>query len=543
MKPQTASPDAAELARSLEAYLSQHPDAAVLEDGRVLFQLPTARCSVSTAHGRCILHLWSETQNLIRTIVSIEERGEGLRVEVRRLGKNRTQTLQLVHDLSRRAPSSSKSQGRAAYVRLLGRALARAFAQYKVHDLRSTVDLKNSFSPAYARGLLVSAQQCWAIIGVSAEETQASIESVLTPGILWLAHSRQNAGGGTICRGLKVIVPEGSSGVTQARMAWLNRRVAGWELYELCEASEELRPIDVSHEGNVQMRLLQAFDPTLAIERVQPSLDRILRLLPEGMRSKVAIAAKSADEVALVFHGLEFARVRQCFLSNSFVREDRAFFGAGPNETLLDGAAEPQFVELAAQLFAHRHPAGDARNPLFRLRPEAWLESQIRRRVGEIEPNLCPQPLYAQVPTFASADHGVLDLLAVTAGGRLAVIEIKATEDLHLPLQGLDYWIRVRKLNERSGAGEGRRSALEQHGYFPALRDTGSRTMGSRAMGSPLLTDEPLLYFLVPALHVHPSLETVLEHLSNAIPWTLVALNEDWRNGLKVVFRKTARPG
>ena len=42
------------------------------------------------------------------------------------------------------------------------------------------------------------------------------------------------------------------------------------------------------------------------------------------------------------------------------------------------------------------------------------------------------------------ADRGMLDLLGVTDDGRLAVIELKADEDLHLALQGLDYWVRVR---------------------------------------------------------------------------------------------------
>ncbi|MGA7928320.1 MAG: hypothetical protein WCA20_20300 [Candidatus Sulfotelmatobacter sp.] len=37
----------------------------------------------------------------------------------------------------------------------------------------------------------------------------------------------------------------------------------------------------------------------------------------------------------------------------------------------------------------------------------------------------------------------MIDGLAVTHAGRLAVVELKADEDIHLPLQGLDYWSRV----------------------------------------------------------------------------------------------------
>ena len=115
----------------------------------------------------------------------------------------------------------------------------------------------------------------------------------------------------------------------------------------------------------------------------------------------------------------------------------------------------------------------------------------------------------------------MLDLLTVTGGGRLAILELKADEDLHFPLQGLDYWIRVHWLQQQrssSGAGE-----LEQNGYFP---------------GIPLQPNSPLLYFIVPALRVHPSMDTVLQHLSPAIAWTLIALNEGWRSEPKVIFRK-----
>jgi hypothetical protein len=87
----------------------------------------------------------------------------------------------------------------------------------------------------------------------------------------------------------------------------------------------------------------------------------------------------------------------------------------------------------------------------------------------------------------------------------------------------LDYWIRVQWLHhQRTASGPGE---LEQNGYFP---------------GVPLLPHSPLLYFVVPALHVHPSMDTVLLHLSPVIDWTLIALNEGWRHERKVVYRKRA---
>jgi len=53
--------------------------------------------------------------------------------------------------------------------------------------------------------------------------------------------------------------------------------------------------------------------------------------------------------------------------------------------------------------------------------------------------------VYAQVFANAGGEHGILDLLTVTRSGRLAVIELKASEHIHLPLQAADSWLRVRR--------------------------------------------------------------------------------------------------
>ena len=64
------------LARQIEIYLADHPAAALLEDGRVLFDMRSARYAVSEQHGRCLLQLWSEERNLMRTVAGVEERAQ-----------------------------------------------------------------------------------------------------------------------------------------------------------------------------------------------------------------------------------------------------------------------------------------------------------------------------------------------------------------------------------------------------------------------------------------------------------------------------------
>jgi hypothetical protein len=97
---------------------------------------------------------------------------------------------------------------------------------------------------------------------------------------------------------------------------------------------------------------------------------------------------------------------------------------------------------------------------------------------------------------------------------RLAVVELKADEDIHLPLEGLDYWSRVEWHNAR---GE-----LLRFGYFG---------------GTELTSEKPLLFLVAPALHVHPATDTLLRYFAPETEWEFAGIDERWR-GKKVAFRK-----
>jgi len=220
--------------------------------------------------------------------------------------------------------------------------------------------------------------------------------------------------------------------------------------------------------------------------------------------------------------------VRHGFAPGSFAREDEITFGAGANETPLTEATETMCSELLMRLFRSRRPDGVHTDPLFRMAPERWLEARLRAEIAELLPGLRQDLLYTQVPALSTGDRGLLDLLTLDRNRRLVVIELKADEDLHLPLQALDYWIRVRALNDdrRPGVGNdgGRQlSAFERQGYF------------AESEVSPL---PPRLLLAAPALRIHPANEPVLRYFSPQIEWELIAVTEHWRRELKVVFRK-----
>ena len=145
----------------------------------------------------------------------------------------------------------------------------------------------------------------------------------------------------------------------------------------------------------------------------------------------------------------------------------------------------------------------------------------------QVIPRFDPRFLYSQVTAQAGAsDRRRIDLLGLTLDGRIAVIEIKAEEDLHFALQGLDYWIRVRAQHLAPPDPGHPLGTFQRHGYF------------TTAILSPL---PPRLFLVAPALRIHPATEVVLQYLSPEVDWTLIALDERWREKLRVVWRRSSR--
>jgi len=171
-----------------------------------------------------------------------------------------------------------------------------------------------------------------------------------------------------------------------------------------------------------------------------------------------------------------------------------------------------ELERLVREILTYRRAeTPDRRHPFYRLRTEAWLESLLRRNIHALDATLDERCVYAQIPTWRADERSVIDLLAVNRQGRLVVIEIKAAEDANLPLQGLDYWLRV---EQARGRGE-----FTRRGLFPGRR---------------LAEQPPLLYLVAPQLRFHRTFSTVARCLAPKIEAYRLGLNANWRAGVCV---------
>jgi hypothetical protein len=214
----------------------------------------------------------------------------------------------------------------------------------------------------------------------------------------------------------------------------------------------------------------------------------------------------SSREVFLRYRGLPIARWD----------DGKVLYGRHDRREELTPTTRPAFDGLLLDLQNHRHPlATDTRHALYRAQPERRLEAIVRNDVTRIDAILDSRFVYTQVFAGSGAEHGIIEVLTITRAGRLAILELKASEHIHLPIQAADYWLRVRRHLE---LGE-----FRSYGYFPGVE---------------IQRAPPLVYPVAPALRFHPVTGNLLRHLSPEIEVVRVGLAENWPRGIRVVARQ-----
>lgn len=491
----------------IELFLLEQSRPLLTEPGRDVVDLSSSSYSLSTQYDKLVWHIWNENTNLVRQITGILSAKPGrLELRYQRFGKGPAGTLILAE--SRAMPEHlDRRARRTQYLRTLRRWLHQLFPEWKVEELTTEADLARTFSGRYARGLMARGTQAWAVIGSGEQADDFRSDDILAYGLLWLdwLRTHHSSGGSRVVAGLRIFLPRDTAEVTLNRLAWLHPQAGKWELFETgFEVGEEVRRRDPADFGNLKTRLTPLTKPAMPARAVEETMDAIVSANPE-------VETRSGPDGALSWsvRGLVFAR----HTSQGIV------FGLGRCETPLQQETAGELKELVGRMVrVRRADSTEVTHPLYRLQPERWMESMVSRQLNRLEPGLTAGIVYEQVPAVSGTARGLLDLLTANASGRLAVIELKASEDLQLPLQALDYWMRVHWHHQR---GE-----LQREGYFA---------------GCALSPQPPLLLLVSPALQFHSACEVILRYLSPNIEVVGVGLNEDWRRAVKVVSRQAGR--
>jgi hypothetical protein len=480
---------------AIERFLQSSRQPVLLEAGDDPLPVTPANFSLTARGSIVTIECWNDTRNLVRRVRGIRSERRGrVEVVIERFGAL-TGTLTLL-DLA--DPSNRDADRRGARLKYRERfrsSLQRQFAGYRVAELSTEQDLQHTLSPSFPRALLRRGSSGIAAIGAS--EDSLSPSDALSFGLIWLDYLRRREPKITI-NTFAIFLPAGCEITTCHRVRYLDPDAVKYLIF-VHQANDEAL-VDPRDYHNFDTRLPIAMRPlTQASQRVIEWTDRLTAIDGVGRRDR------PDGSVSLAVRGLEFARVSGDELLFGFDHKH----AAGSESHVLE--AERIAQEIARLRNFH---AIDRANPVYLRHPEAWLESQVRAQIETLDAMIYPRPLYAQVPQFAAGERGIIDLLGVDRDGRLAVIELKADQDIHLPLQALDYWMRVKWHLDRQ--------EFSVRGYFPGI-----------ALSSVL----PRLLLVAPSLEYHPSNETILKYFSAEVPVERVGVGLEWRKELRVMFR------
>jgi hypothetical protein len=498
---------------------------------------------LSVEWGKLIFAWWDEDRSQSWQVTAYEVGEAEVRLRAVR-GVAREQATFILRDAARLGtrPSGGEltvAERRSRYAAALPHLILRQVNRARLRRVSTQGSRPSSLPGHYTRLVLEVNGETALAIGVNESEDQATIDGAVAAGLYWLARFNERRTGEQRARQLWFCVPHGRSQTVIERLTFidlshLSARVACFEVEEAREKLSAVRPA-------TQDELLSAPPRELGWPResAAPSRwrERIRHLAPELIEVREHIGR---DAESYCIHGLEFAyaggRGQVRFGVMSRAREDEQSVTArelsassrhSPAQARRERAewrkskalTEANFGELerlVREIAAHRSAQPpDRAHPFYRLRAEAWLESLLRRDLRALDVTLDERYVYSQIPAWRAEQRSVIDLLAVNRHGRLVVIEIKAAEDPYLPLQGLDYWLRV---EQARGRGE-----LARRGLFPGLR---------------LAEETPLLYLVAPRLRFHRSFSAVARCLSPQVEAYRLGLNETWRAGVRLHARE-----
>ncbi|MBV8552600.1 MAG: hypothetical protein JOY54_14980 [Acidobacteriaceae bacterium] len=477
-----------QLLNTISTFVNACRRPAVLEYGEEPIPLKPGEYVLEIRAGRLGLEVWDETRCISRRILAVERISTAvLDCTVQRFGGKCGKLTVL--DLDRpQAAHRSLIGNRQSFAEKFRRMLSRQFPDWEITTLSSGLDLQRSFSSRFPRAWLTRANRAIAAMACPAEEDEAAM---LTFALLWHGYLRKQSPPQDHLS-LALFLPEGAGNLTAHRLRWLTGASLRFTLF-LFNQHGSAGEVDPDDLGNLQTRVASQYAPPQIAVEIRKLLDRLRTIDGVGWSPELN------GSLSISCRGLEFARIEG----------GRILLGLEERREL--SACHTEDVEH----FAMRLSGLSARSPAAfapRVFPERWFETAVRSHLTSIYPELITDTVHAQVLSFAATNRDLIDLLAVTRSGRLVVLELKAAEDIQLPFQAMDYWMRIRWHAERG----------ELQHLFP----------GVAVMPLP-----PILLLVAPAMTFHPATESVLRYFASDIEVERVGVNTEWQKRFQVVLR------
>jgi len=333
-----------------------------------------------------------------------------------------------------------------------------------------------------------------------------NVDALLSSALLWFSRLRERSRRPYVEKLWLVVERESLAAVRQRHVLLRDELRRAIELFEIDEGWAQLTAVKPLERRELwRKRLARLPSPT-----ENDGSEQARQIIAQAPAEIDVVRSRHGE--TLRYRGLPFARVRR------LMEFERVWFGIeGSRRILLGERSHEDWQKLWRDLETHRSArTKDQRHWLYRAGGEAWLESILRRDITRLDPGLIIAPLHAQFRTAHGGGIAArpIDLLALRHDGRLAVIELKVTEDREHVFQGVDYWRRV--------------EAHRRRGHIAT-----AKLFGDRAIAN----ESPLVYLVAPMLRFHPSFATLAHTIAPDIEIYRFDINEDWRSGVRVMRR------
>jgi hypothetical protein len=328
-------------------------------------------------------------------------------------------------------------------------------------------------------------------------------QAALSQALLWLSFLKRKKR--LLARPrIHILVPPEYTGILRHRAGLLDQcktDIAVWQMEAAVTSGLSVRhaPLPNPPMENREFRW-----PVLGPFHWNPDLARVLDLAPGYIKRY----PRFREYDSLRLWGLEFA------IAKGDSRECISFGVGSDKAELSDDNFEGLRALVEGILYYRRSDSPDPYHPYYRLQAERWLESLILEDIPKLFPELVPASVYPQIPVYLDKDPGRVDILGADEEGTLVILELKVTPDPDLPLQALDYWGRVVRHNSDGD--------FIRRGYFSGMSLNRAR---------------PRIYLVAPVFSFHDSTERLVSYFDRDVEVWKIAINEDWRSGVKILRR------
>jgi hypothetical protein len=380
--------------------------------------------------------------------------------------------------------------------------LSREYPGYRIRRCVKKTDRMRTLSSLFLRATFWHWGREYLLIAAD-ESAGDEISLAVGQALLWLEVVNPKRLFGQIPI-IHILVPANLSAIVQHRCQYIDRSQVRMEV--LAYETEEPDHPRVMHatalsepQENIDYRW-----PVLGPFRWSSNLEKVLSLAPDLIRRY----PRFYEYDSLRLRGLEFAQVLG-------MDRDRIHFGVGPVRTELTPDNFEALKELIQEILYYRRPdSPDMQHLYYRLQAERWLEALILEDISHLFPEMAPEAVYSQIPVYLGRNPGRIDILGANCQGNLVIMELKVVADSDLPVQALDYWGRVIEHN--------RNGDFTRRGYFSEIC---------------LNRRPPSVYLVAPVFSFHDSTELLLRYLDPSLEIHKIAINENWRIGVKILNR------